>query len=299
MELYNQSLLEGIFPECLKKAIIIPVHKGGTRTEAGNYRPIALVSIFSKLFETLVLKTLKHFLNKHSFFSKYQYGFLEGRGTELALISFTNQIIKAMEEGKYITGLFLDIAKAFDTLSHDVLLGKMYNAGVRGSALKWFESYMTNRKQQVKVQDELSQELELQCGVPQGSVLSPTLFLIYINDLCDSSLKGMVAAFADDTAILYKADTKEDLLKKIQFDLKILTEWFSSNELCVNVKKTKFVNFSVRNQFCFSIPLRFHSVECKYTQCNCNEIEQVESIKYLGLTFDQNMTWKTHIFNLK
>ena len=209
LHIFNLSLQRGVFPNALKQALIVPVFKSGSRIDVNNYRPIALLSIFSKLFETCVSKRLMNFLEKNNMLSSRQFGFRRNLGTEQALNDLISRIHLALDEGKCVLAIFLDLKKAFDTVSHEKLLKKLNNYGIRGNTLNWFESYLTGRTQRLKTSDILSSPEVVSFGVPQGSVLGPILFLMYINDLADCNTGGCLTTFADDTASLYIADSME------------------------------------------------------------------------------------------
>ncbi|CAG9121615.1 unnamed protein product [Plutella xylostella] len=198
----------GVFPDLFKKSLIHPIHKGGNRDVVGNYRPISVLPALSKILEKLMNSRLTNYLEKENLISNSQFGFRAGRSTEDAVSSLTEYIVDLLDNKRKCIGIFLDLAKAFDTVSIPILLSKMENIGIRGQSLEIFSDYLTNRTQRVKIGNLTSSDLPVTFGVPQGSVLGPSLFLIYINELClHTPVNGRIFSFADDTALVYEGET--------------------------------------------------------------------------------------------
>jgi len=202
--LINLTFETSIFPNALKTVKVIPIFKNkGSNQNVDNYRPISLLSNIDKIFERLVYSRLISFLESHDILSDRQFGFRKQHSTKLALISLTEEIRRSLDSGKFSCGVFIDLQKAFDTVNHKILLHKLNMYGVRGIANNWFRSYLSGRMQYVSYSGSSSSLREILAGVPQGSVLGPLLFLIYINDLCNAVNHSKTSLFADDTSIVY------------------------------------------------------------------------------------------------
>ena len=193
------SLTEGNFPDELKIAKIIPLYKANDPSMFNNYRPISLLSIFSKILEKVMYDRLYQYLIKFELLYDYQFGFQKGKSTYMAIICLLDELVSAIEKGEIGIGIFIDFRKAFDTVDHNILLEKLDHYGIRGPALDWLQSYLCNRQQFVEYDGTCSATKQLKCGVPQGSNLGPLLFLIYINDLAHISPKLFAILFADDS----------------------------------------------------------------------------------------------------
>lgn len=198
----NDSFITGVFPASLKRAIVIPLHKGGELDDPSNFRPISLLSTLSKIIEKLVKKRMLQFLNEQNILNKNQFGFQNTKNTSDAIFAFLEKMYVKLNGGEAVRAVFYDFSKAFDCVNHEILLLKLICYGFRGKALNWFRSYLSHRSQVVKTLGDLSDVNDINCGVPQGSVLGPILFLLYINDLASVDISGTFTIFADDTTIL-------------------------------------------------------------------------------------------------
>ena len=287
-QLINDSFESGIYPN-LKLAKITPIFKKGLRDDIDNYRPISVLPVFSKIFDKIMYKRLYHYLEFHHILYPLQFGFREQYSTSHALISISELIRKSIDDREFGCGIFIDLRKAFDTVNHSILLSKLNHYGIRGNVLNWFQSYLSNREQFVCVNGHNSSSLTVSCGVPHGSVLGPLLFLLYVNDLPNSSNLLKFHLFADDTNIYFSSNDLSYLQETINNELLSVAEWMKSNRLAINVKKTNLI--------------LFHSIQHKPSQSlsikiNDALIDEVTSAKYLGITFDSNLTWKKHINDL-
>ena len=237
--IFNLSLENGVFPDFLKTAKVTPIYKKGSREEPGNYRPISVLPIVAKVFEKIVNKRLIEFLDSHDILYKHQYGFRKKYSTKLSVINLVNSLLRSIDEGKPTLGIFIDFQKAFDTINHQILLNKLDLYGIRGIALQWFKSYLSNRSQVICYKETVSSKRNIKCGVPQGSVLGTTLFLVYINELPNSTSCFNFRLFADDSNIFHTFDVaqKEIDMNIINMHLGKIQEWCHSNKLTINLKK--------------------------------------------------------------
>ena len=281
----NLSFSTGVFPDILKVAKVIPLHKGGSTEELNNFRPISLLSIFDKIIEKIMHSRLYAFLEEHQILFENQFGFKKKCSTIHSLIEITEKIKESIDNGKYGCGIFIDLKKAFDTVNHKILLLKLEHYGVRGSLLNWFESYLTERKQYVFYNGISSETMKITCGVPQGSVLGPLLFLIYINDLPNISSKLKFFLFADDTNIYFDSHNLKEIEKTVNEELKKLTLWLNVNRLALNVSKTNFVIFRANKPINHNVTLVM----------NKKALEQKDHVKYLGVLVDEHLRWDHHI----
>jgi len=283
----NLSLEKGEVPNLMKLAKVIPVHKGGETSSIVNYRPISLLPTFSKVLERVVYKRLLHFLKQHKVLTPSQYGFQASLSTELAILELQDRIASALSCGSWCLGVFLDLSKAFDTINHNILLSKLESYGIRGLALSWFKSYLTNRKQYTFVKNANSDTRLISCGVPQGSILGPLLFLVYVNDIRNVVENGCPILFADDTNILYTHNNLTALCHIANLELERISQWFTLNKLSVNTSKTKVIVFHRRH-------MQYQPTDIQIS-LNNTTLEKVSSLKFLGVYIHENLSWKMHV----
>jgi hypothetical protein len=298
----NISLAEGIFPGHLKKAVVCPIYKGGKKDDIGCYRPISLLNSLSKIIETAAKRRLLDFIEKNNRLSDKQFGFRKNRGTQEAMAFLTQKVVNILDKGEKCITVFLDLAKAFDTVSHGLLLAKLYKMGVRGSAYKWFSNYLTDRTQKTKIGRYFSEEARIRFGVPQGSVLGPILFLVYINDLTEISMvNGDVVSFADDTALIFHARSWDEVYGRAEEGLRLVKNWLDTNLLTLNVAKTNYMTINITNRgddYVRDKTIGIHNCDPEITvitPCNCPIIKKVKSSKYLGVLINERLDWKDHI----
>ena len=227
----NLSIVNGIVPDKMKIAKVIPIHKKGDPLDISNYRPISLLSSISKVLEKIIHKRTIRFLKNLDIFSDSQFGFRQKHSTTHAIFYFIDHIASAIDDHLHTLGSFLDLSKAFDTIDHEILLYKLSHYGIRGKALEWFRSYLTNKKQFVSINGLNSDCNDITCGVPQGSLLGPLLFILYINDFQNSSNVLSFILFADDTSVYFSHKNPDTLLNTVNSELKCIHEWICCNKL--------------------------------------------------------------------
>ena len=281
--LFNKCIKEGVFPNSFKLAEVIPLFKGGDKQDPDRYRPISLLPTIGKLFEKILSIRVLKFLSKHEIVSKHQIGFRAKFSTDYAFIDIYDKLINNLDKGLSSCAIFLDLAKAFDSVDHRILLKKLDYYGIRGKALQLFESYLNSRSQYVKVNNVTSSCINILFGVPQGSILGPLLFLIFINDLPDAT-KLFVKLFADDTFLCTESEDFAALENEVNVELDKVFVWLASNKLTLNIDKCKFMIISNKREIPnFSVKLDGIS------------LKSCEAYKYLGVFIDKNLNWESHI----
>lgn len=296
--LCNLSVTSGVFPDILKTAKVIPLHKKDGKESVSNYRPISLPSSISKVLEKLMYKRILSFVDKFNILSNSQHGFRAKKSTDTAIFDFINSALYSIDKKEKLSCICLDLSKAFDVIDHKLLLLKLHQHGIRGLPNYWIKSFLHDRKQVVElkyIDEELhtvssyhSEVKSVKYGVPQGSVLGPLLFLLYINDITYNVNSYNTTLFADDTSLLIKGENNDKLQLALTETTKQLSSWFNHNNLIINTVKTVSMNFHLTN----------NNMQPPSIQINNIPITNVHETKFLGLWIQDDLKWNTHIFNL-
>ena len=286
----NTSLNSGVFPSRLKYSIVTPLHRKGDKYNVANYRPISILTSFSKIFEKIIYNRLVTHITSNKILTNSQFGFRKNSLTDKAAYKLIHNILTALNDRKLGGGIFYDLEKAFYCVNHEILLAKMEYYGIRGVMFKLIKSYLEDRYQRVKFDDKYSNWDKINIGVPQGSVLGPLFFLIYINDLpaavpCSLPTNSSVILFADDTSLIVNEPCSINLEKHLNINFRIINKWFNANLLSLNLDKTCYIQFITKNK-------SLNSINIEHDNKNIN---QVNVVKFLGITIDNTLSWKQHI----
>ena len=297
--LLNRSTSSHTFPSIWKCAKVIALFKSGDKESATNYRPISLLPTLSKLLERAVHTQLYEYFARNRILNEKQFGFCPKFSTTTSLTNFADEILAKMENGQLCGAVFLDLSKAIDTVNHSILLTKLLAVGVCHEDLTWFESYLSSRTLRTACGQELSDPLPCNIGVPQGSILGPLLFIVYINNLPDvvkhtqlhTQKHTLVSLYADDTVLYCFSDNPIDLEEQLNADLHTVCDWLRDNKLTLNIKKTKVMVIGSNRKLSNTSSVTVH--------VNGNTIaENVEHFSYLGVTLSTTMTWNEHVTDL-
>lgn len=282
----NRIFETSIIPNDMKTTIITPIHKAGTETNIANYRPISTITTLTKIFEKCLKDKIIKFLQQHNIISPNQYGFLEGKSTTDALHTFTKEITEHLNHSRKSIGVFIDLAKAFDTVPHDKLQNVMNNYGIRGTTLELMKNYLEKRQQITKINNTFSTPKEVKIGIPQGTVIGPILFIMYLNSLLKADINGTIISYADDTALIFHGQDWEEVKQKTKIGIKIVINWLETNRLTINMKKTNYLAFSLTKA---NRPI--------YCNIDINEtiIKEAQHTKYLGIMIDKYLKWQPHM----
>ena len=285
--LFNLSLYSSDFPSNWKLATIIPLFKGGNSKSVSNYRPVSLLPLPGKLMEKIVHRGITTYLESNNLLSDNQSGFRKNYSTTKSIVDFNDIIFENMNNSQITAAVFIDLRKAFDTVNHTILLNKLRKMGISDNLFQWCGNYLSNRKQKTLVNGIGSDYHNILCGVPQGSVLGPLFFLIYVNDIVNRIGKEHIQLYADDTVIFIEGKEECEIQDKLQFLLNIFSHWCKENKLSINADKTKFVCFGTKQRIkkCRNIKVALLNTF----------IQQVPSYKYLGVSLDSNLTFNLQI----
>ena len=287
--IFNLSISTGIVPEMLKIAKVVPIYKKDDAEKFSNYRPVSLLPCFSKILERLVFNRCVEYIDLHEILNDKQFDFRPNHSTYMAIIQLVDKITNAVERNETTIGIFLDLSKAFDTIDHNILLYKLEHYGFRGIVLEWFKNYLSNRKQYVSYNSCNSELKDIVCGVPQGSILGPLLFILYVNDITNTSDVLEFILFADDTTILYSHPNIENQINRINEELKEVSNWFKANKLSVNASKTNYMILGTPRMVSNMDDLNVNVI------LDSTVLEKVKHTKFLGVLIDDCLTWKNHI----
>lgn len=289
MYIINLIFKTSIIPKHFKESVITPIYKNGEKNKIQNYRPISLINNFAKLFEKCLKERLVNFFDHNNIISPNQFGFSEGLSTADAMYSLISEITTNLDESKKVIAVFIDLAKAFDTVPHQRLLEVLSRNGVRGKVLELFKNYLSERDQFLKLNETLSHPLKIRIGVPQGTILGPILFITYINGLLNLNINGKIISYADDTVLVFTGETWEDTKEAVSRGFGTVKQWLDSFKLSLNISKTNYIAFSLTNM---NRP-NFTEIQTSEEEDSC--VPAVKKIKYLGIIIDQHLKWTEHI----
>ena len=279
----NSSLKNSYYPKQWRISKVITLHKAGPKTDVGNYRPISLQNVLSKVMEKVVKNQLMSYLEQNSLLPANQFGFRAKQGINHLHLLLQNKISSALNKKQIFKLCLLDYSKAFDVVNFKILFKKLKCLGIKGRELDWFKSYLYDRHMYCIIDNKTSHKRPTETGVPQGTVLGPILFLCYTFDLFH--LIDEFCSFADDTSIFSQGDTEQEASENLHKTLNLLSEWVKNNKLKLNLSKTKIITLGYDNHINTLSKIKMNNIE----------IENIEQYKLLGLTIDKDLSWKTHL----
>ena len=297
---FNKFMESAEFPDILKIGKITPIFKKGNPQLLDNYRPVSVIPIFAKIFEKVIYSRLYSFFTAMNVIYDKQYGFRKNHSTTHAINYSINKILSEIESKNHVVGIFVDLSKAFDTIDHQKLLTKLEHYGIRGICHDLLRSYLSNRKQFTNFQQTLSDECSVEYGVPQGSVLGPLLFLIYINDIVNCSDLGTFVLFADDTNIFISGKSKAEAYDNANLVLDNVFKYMIKNQLHINMSKSVHMYFRPSLNFSDRLTcarVREHGSEY-VIKIGKEKLKKVDKVKFLGVIIDEDLKWEPHVQHL-
>jgi hypothetical protein len=290
--LINSIFNTAIYPDILKQAVVIPINKTGEVFNINDYRPVSILSTINKIIEKIIYNRMYSFIEKHNILYSHQFGFRRRCCSETAALEVVSLIRKSLDEGKIASAVFMDMRKAFDIVDRGILIKVLENYGFRGNILNLLESYLTNRTQVVRINNSISEALQIDTGVVQGSTLGSLLFILLINGICMlNGLNGKIFLFADDVVLINSHARNENAEQKITKDMEKVIKYIESIGMVMNMAKTKYMMFlSLNKSYNDSNEIAIKEKEV---------IQRVFSYKYLGLILDPYLKWNLHVENLE
>ena len=280
----NLSLKSATVPDDFKLARVLPIYKKGNRNYEGNYRPVSILPVASTVLEKIVYNQMHKYLEQNNLIYAFQSGFRSAHSTDTALTFLADKLRANMDEGLYTGMVLIDLQKAFDTVDYTILTTKLNAIGIDDSAGSWFKSYLTGRKQVVKINERLSTAGNITCGVPQGSILGPLLFNIYVNDMI-TSVNCDLFLYANDSTLLVSGKNPAVIQNTLSIELNAIRGWLEENKLSIHLGKTESILIASK--------IRLARTDSLKISCGSVDIESKSKITYLGLTFDNDMCFSS------
>ena len=290
IHIFEISLKYCIFPSCWKVATIVPLFKSGKKDDVSNYRPVSLLPTPGKILEKIVHSHMSNYFESNNLLCEKQGGFRKNHSTLGSIIDFTSDIFNSVNAKEITIATFFDLKKAFDTVDHSILLKKLSRMGIKGNLIEWLKNYLSKRMQRTICNDILSEERTITCGVPQGSILGPLMFLVFINDIKDIFVNAKFQLYADDTVIYSSGKSVENIRENLQMNINKFANWCEINRLTINTKKTKVMTFGSR----YNIK---KSQNCEFS-VNGEILHNVPTFRYLGINLDQTLNFNYHLKNV-